>query len=256
MVTVVLHPQVYLVTTPVMVNGEMSKFFQEHKDSTLDQQLIGTDQSSVIVETAARLCYDSFGKGRTDIHDFLNNLLDKKHGSVFEHINYGFLFINISRSCSLEIIRHRAGFSYSQRSQRFVDELPLKVVMPPEIMSSEEEVQETWLSSMVKTEKRYKTLLAMIDEEVEDPSWVNRRKRIRQSARSILPNCVATNIMVTGNVRSWRHFIEVRASPDADAEIRSLALEVYRKLSAVAPMMFADMAIVNDDYVDVKYSKI
>ena len=73
----------------------------------------------------------SFGRGRRDIADFIHNLLRSKDGSVFEHVNYGFVFTGVSRSLTHELVRHRAGFAYSQRSQRYVDETEGSFVLPP-----------------------------------------------------------------------------------------------------------------------------
>ena len=71
----------------------------------------------------------------------------------------------------------------------------------------------------------------------------DRRKAIRQAARAVLPNAAETKIFVTGNVRAWRHFIEMRASPFADAEIRELALQVLAILQEESPLMFGDFRI-------------
>ena len=71
----------------------------------------GDEESLAIAEVAARMCYMSYGRGRRDIADFINNLLSSKDGSVFEHINYGFIFTGVSRSLTHELVRHRAGFS-------------------------------------------------------------------------------------------------------------------------------------------------
>ena len=91
----------------------------------------GEDESSAVIEISARLCYMSFGRGRRDIEEFVTNLLSSKDGSVFEHVNYGFVFTGISRSLTHELVRHRAGFAYSQRSQRYVDETDAPFVLPP-----------------------------------------------------------------------------------------------------------------------------
>ena len=66
-----------------------------------------------------------------DIADFILNLLSSKDGSVFEHVNYGFVFTGVSRSLTHELVRHRVGFAYSQRSQRYVDESDASFVLPP-----------------------------------------------------------------------------------------------------------------------------
>ena len=74
-------------------------------------------------------------------------------------------------------------------------------------------------------------------------SATDRRKAIRQAARSVLPNATETKIFVTGNVRAWRHFIEMRATPYADWEIRALALQVLDLLQREAPIMFGDFEV-------------
>ena len=71
-----------------------------------------------------------------------------------------------------------------------------------------------------------------------------RRKRARQAARAVLPNCAETKIVVTGNGRSWRHFCETRGSGTADVEIRRLAVALLRALHVEAPHIFGDMRIV------------
>jgi thymidylate synthase (FAD) len=71
-----------------------------------------------------------------------------------------------------------------------------------------------------------------------------RKKRARQAARSVLPNSAETKIVVTGNARAWRHFVEMRGSGAADVEIRRLAVAVLRQLRAEAPNLFGDMEIV------------
>jgi thymidylate synthase (FAD) len=69
------------------------------------------------------------------------------------------------------------------------------------------------------------------------------RKQARQAARAVLPNAAETRIVVTGNYRAWRHFIDMRATEAADAEIRQVALAVLRELVALAPAVFGDYVI-------------
>ena len=71
-----------------------------------------------------------------------------------------------------------------------------------------------------------------------------RRKSAREAARSVLPNATETKIFVTGNVRSWRHFIELRGDIHAEAEIRALACDIARVMKKEAPNLFGDYEIV------------
>lgn len=208
-----------------------------------------------LVEFAGRLCYLSFGKearvlgghrcisGRTTNREYIDNLLKVKHGSVLEHANFTFLFEGVSRSLTHELVRHRAGFAYSQLSQRYVDESDVGFVLPIEIREGTPAF-ETWKRCCEQALEAYRALLEEVGAQVADePSATLRRKRARQAARSALPSCVETKIVVTANVRAWRHFIELRGAETADAEIRRVAVRVLRILLEEAPHIFGDFEI-------------
>jgi thymidylate synthase (FAD) len=207
----------------------------------------GEDESAAIAEISARLCYMSYGRGRRDIADFINNLLRFKDGSVFEHINYGFVFTGVSRSLTHELVRHRAGFAYSQRSQRYVDESGSRFVAPPVLAdAADDEVQAVFEAAIESASKGYDELVRALESAIPRERFklaTDHRKAIRQAARAVLPNATETKIFVTANVRAWRHFIEMRAAPFADWEIRELAVAVLRVLQDEAPLLFGDFTI-------------
>jgi thymidylate synthase (FAD) len=157
----------------------------------------------------------------------------------------------VSRALTHELVRHRH-LSYSQLSQRYVDESEVAFVLPPEI-APEGDAFEIFKKSCERANEDYKTLLARIEEQVKDePSATLRRKRARQTARSLLPNAAETKIVVTGNARAWRHFIELRAGEGADTEIRGLAMKLLELLKTEAPNLFGDYRIRRlDNGVDV-----
>ncbi|HEX6559893.1 MAG TPA: FAD-dependent thymidylate synthase [Longimicrobiales bacterium] len=207
--------------------------------------------SQTVAEFAGRLCYLSFGPdagfegghrlipGRTTNSEYLANILKTRHGSVLEHAVWTVLIEGVSRALTHELVRHRH-FSYSQLSQRYVDESEVAFVLPPEI-APEGETFELFRKSCERANEDYRALLARIEEQVKDePSATLRRKRARQTARSLLPNATETKIVVTGNARAWRHFIELRASEFADTEIRALAIKCLELLKGEAPNLFAD----------------
>lgn len=218
-----------------------------HSDSDNDAQQL--------IEFSGRLCYLSFGKeievlgghktiqGRTTNQEYIANLLGVKHGSVLEHAVFTFLFEGVSRALTHELVRHRAGFGYSQLSQRYVDESNVGFVLPPEITDGTPAF-DIWRESCERSLNDYRGLLERVTEQVADePKATLRRKRARQAARTILPNCAETKIVVTANTRAWRHFVELRAAPFADAEIRRLAVTVLRILQEEAPEIFGDFQI-------------
>jgi len=71
------------------------------------------------------------------------------------------------------------------------------------------------------------------------------RKKVRQAARSLLPNETEAPVVVTANVRAWRHFLNMRGSEHAETEIRRAAFESYRCLSRIAPLLFGDFKVVH-----------
>jgi thymidylate synthase (FAD) len=225
-----------------------------------------------LAEFAGRLCYLSFGEdaglegghktipGRTTNEAYLGNILDVKHGSVLEHAVWTLLFEGVSRSLTHELIRHRAGFGFSQLSQRYVDESNIGFVVPPEI-EIDTPAYEVWVAACEQAQGSYRALLAaMIDYVGESGTATMRKKRARQAARAVLPNCAETKILVTGNARAWRHFCEMRGSPTADVEIRRLAVNTLQFFHGEAPHIFSDMQIMpnpdNTQVVETPHSKV
>ncbi len=201
-------------------------------------------------------CYLSFGEdaglegghktiaGRTSNESYLANILKVKHGSVLEHAVWTLLLEGVSRSLTHELVRHRAGMGYSQLSQRYVDESEIGFVVPPEIEEGTEAF-DVWRESCEQSLDAYRRLLGEVTEQVgDDGPATMRKKRARQAARAVLPNSAETKIVVTGNARAWRHFVEMRGSPSADVEIRRLAAAVLRVLRDEAPNVFGDMQLV------------
>ena len=258
------EPKIYLVSKPTVDWEQIANLLSdENLPGIPDSIRSGKDESSAIVEVSARLCYMSFGRGRKYIEDFVTNLLAKGDGSVFEHVNYGFVFTGVSRSLTHELVRHRAGFAYSQRSQRFVDEADSPFVMPPGISMSESEESKNILKDAINhASKSYQNLVDTLEKVIPEnlfPTPWDRRKAVRQAARAVLPNATETKIFVTGNVRAWRHFIEMRGAAYADWEIRKLALMVLEILNNEAPLLFGDFKIEKlpdgTEIATPKYSK-
>ena len=207
------------------------------------------DGGPALVEFAGRACYQSWSKPnpRTATNaGYLRHIIDVGHFSVLEHASVSFYITGISRSCTHELIRHRH-FSYSQLSQRYVPEQDSQVVVPPGI-EDDAELREIFFAAADAGRAAYAELLARLEtkfmaDEPGERLGALRRKQARQAARAVLPNATETRIVVTGNYRAWRHFIAMRASEQADVEIRRLAIECLRQLVAVAPQAFTDFEI-------------
>lgn len=219
-----------------------------------------------LTEFAARLCYLSFGSGQIDGHktvqgrknrqEYFENLKQQKHGSVMEHANFSFLIEGISRSLTHELVRHRAGFAYSQLSQRFVEAQNVGFVLPPAIQFDTPEYAE-WKNMCEQTEKAYQHMITKM--EARYGTKIS-GKKVREAARSILPNCTETKIVVTANVRSWRHFLTKRGGLGADAEIQRLAFQLLIYLKAEASYLFEDITEARNEmglpYIKVEYESV
>ena len=194
-----------------------------------------------LAEFAGRICYMSQrNPANRTTAEYLDNIKKQGHGSVLEHAVYVLLLEGISRSCTHELVRHRAGFGYSQLSQRYVDESHAAFVMPPAIIG-DAALESAWQAQMESAQASY---VAAVENLMERYAWVDdkvhRRKMAREAARSVLPNGTETKIVVSGNARAWRTMLELRTGEGAEQEIRRLALAALRVLQAAAPGFFSD----------------
>lgn len=236
------EPSVYLVGQQSTNDEEIDRFLADHDVShwTTDTEIAGQKLS----EIAGRLCYMSFTKPRPGGNAaYLDRIIGVRHGSVLEHCVWNFIITGVSRTFTHELIRHRAGFGYSQLSQRYVDESVADFV-EPSCIAADAELHETWRSAMEHAQEAYVKLVQGLErkfESVEDKTL--RRKLARQAARSVLPNATETKIFVTANARSLRHFIELRCNEHAETEIRIVAAKFLDLLQEAAPNMFGDYTL-------------
>lgn len=233
-----------------------------------------------LAEFAGRACYQSWDKPNPATSTnaaYLRHILEVGHLSVLEHGTATFYFTGVSRSFTHELIRHRH-FSYSQLSQRYVADDGTVVV--PEVIGSDPYLMGVFQAAAEKAEGAYAELVHALQRKIaaearglhqpiyftessQPPACVHcfqpwpctqatqaataARKAARQAARSVLPNATETRIVVTGNYRAWRHFIDLRATAGADVEIRNVAMLVLSALQHHASSVFGDYHIQHLD---------
>jgi thymidylate synthase (FAD) len=242
---VVTEPKVYLVGRTQIDGPEVQSFLADESTEWITD---GEQGGELLAELAGRVCYLSFGErqGRKSNRDYLENIIGMEHGSVLEHAVWNFIVTGVSRSFSHEMIRHRAGWGYSQLSQRYVDESDTDFVEPG-IIAKDPELHAIWLAAVQQSHQAYLRLAEGLVQKVarEQPGVKGRNRRIqaRQAARSVLPNATETKIFMTANARALRHFIEYRGAPDAEPEIRKVALAVLKLMQREAPSLFGDYSI-------------
>ena len=188
--------------------------------------LASTPNPELTIAHAASTCYDSKPKELEPARKMIKAIIKSGHESCVEHASATFVLDGISRVVTHELVRHRIGFSYSQRSQRYVNEHNPSYVIPEEIAGSPKAL-EVFQEAMNAAWAAYSKLQA-----------VGMRNEI---ARYVLPNACTTKITVTANFRAWRNFLKLRCSKRAQPEIRGLAYKLLDELCKIAPACFEDL---------------
>ena len=198
----------------------------------MDAVLIGpvdTDADLTKIETMARTCYDSSMSETKEARDaFIRKLVKAGHESVIEHVCVSFM-LTVPRSISHQIVRHRVGVAYSQQSQRYVDlsRGPLQVIAPIPALKGSDLC--AWRQAVNFSAYAYNAFI--------------RGGAKPQQARSLLPNCTATKLGMTANLRAWRHILKERwVNEAADPAIREVMGLVGMKLKELYPPVFGDIA--------------
>lgn len=213
----------------------------------------GLPDSSQLAKTAGQLCYASFGPRRTTNENaaaYFERLTSAGHGSVLEHANFSFLLYGISRSVTHELVRHRAGTGFSQISQRYVSGAVLRFVERPEYQS-DGELHRLFEERVDGAAAGYGAMAERLLERQEAGAGLlsaeyrtDARKKVQQTARSLLPNETEAPMVFTGNVRALRHIVEMRADEHAESEIRALALRLFACLATADPILFGDYRVL------------
>lgn len=183
------------------------------------------------IEKIGRVCYKSEDKITDDsARDFVANILKRGHESVIEHEKVSVRVI-CDRGVTHEIVRHRIA-SYSQESTRYCNYSNEKfgkelTFIKPLFWEENSKEYGMWLNAMQLIEKTYNSLI----ESGAEP----------QQARSILPNSLKTEIVVTMNLREWRHFFRLRTAKNAHPQMREIACALLDEFKSKVPVIFDDI---------------
>lgn len=189
------------------------------------------------LEYIGRTCYKS-EKHITDIsaERFVKNLIDRGHEAIIEHAYISVKFI-CDRGISHEIVRHRLA-SFAQESTRYCNYTSDKfdnhiTVIKPIFYGDTESVQyKTWFDSCMQSEQAYFKLIA--------------NGSTPEEARCVLPNSLKTELVMTANLREWRHFFKLRAADitgKAHPQIKQLTIPLLKELQSLLPVVFDDISV-------------
>lgn len=207
--------------------------------------LAHTPEPEKIIAVAAKMCYSAssfaeLANGLTDdkVKEFIDMLMGLGHESPIEHVSFTFAIEGISRACSLQLVRHRIA-SYSQKSQRYVNEAQFEYVTPP-VIKEDESLTNQFDGAMKTIQATYNELRDALIEKYKSEGMDEKdaRKKANEDARFVLPNACTTSIIVTMNIRSLFNFFKRRCCNRAQWEIRAVAKEMYKYCFATAPNIF------------------
>lgn len=162
--------------------------------------------------------------------EFVQKVLESGHDSPVEHVSFSFAVEGISRACSHQLVRHRIA-SYSQQSQRYVDESDMDYVLPPAIARIPE-ARERFEAFMAEVGSAYRDLKAILDAH-------GRKDKSKEDARFVLPQAAETKVVLTMNCRALLHFFHLRCCRRAQWEIRAMAEAMLELCKAELPAIFA-----------------
>lgn len=190
------------------------------------------------IERIGRVCYKSEEKITEDSAEkFIKGLLTRQHESVIEHENVTVRLI-CDRGVTHEIVRHRIA-SYSQESTRYcnysgdkfdnqITVIDLASGFEYDLTKENDKAKyDVWCQAMESAEKAYFRMLEL--------------GATPQEARSVLPNSLKTEIVVTMNLRSWRNFFRLRVDSHAHPQMREVATMVYEEFKKRLPVFVADL---------------
>ena len=227
----------------------------------------GTDAPSEaerLCEVFGRLCYRSFEPGlnpnvtrvRQGNEKYMKHLIEVGHGSVLEHAVLNFVFADVSRVFTHELVRHRAGTAMSQESLRFVRLDTLSAYLPMQIQENEEGMA-IFAKALEQLEALQKSLAQIYN--IDTEKTFDRKKKLTSAFRRVAPIGLATTIGWSCNFRTLRHVIERRTDPAAEEEIRVVFAKVFDIVKDRYPNIFNDYTVETVDglpWVKTEHGKV
>lgn len=191
------------------------------------------DQMLANIAAAGRVCYQS--ESKSDDAAFVRKRIKQEHESILEHEKISVRII-CDRGVSHELVRHRIA-SYSQESTRYCNYSKgkfgseLTFIRPywddRSIRAEMIRLRACWQEACLNAEWSYKK---MIDAGCTP-----------EAARAVLPNCLKTEVVMTANLREWRHFFKLRCAPAAHPDMRIIANMLLTAFKDVVPVVFDDI---------------
>lgn len=266
-----VSPRVYNLASTQLNQDDVAKMLKDL--GVPDWRTDTDDDGQILIEIAGKFCYQSFSLDLNanlktirseDNAGYIANVVGSGHGSVLEHVQETFALLDVSRIVTHETVRHRIA-GYSQESLRFVRLTELKVYFPEVFQEAflrkiqdhlvrkgrldegslynnpkefEEFLRRKFVSVFSALENVQRELAEVLH--LDSLDGFSDKKKLTSAMRRLAPLGLATGIIMSANLRTWRHVVEARTSRHAEEEIRLAFGLVYRLLKAKHPNVFAD----------------
>mgnify|MGYP006285287603 CR=1 FL=1 len=187
-----------------------------------------TPGAEKLIEEAGRTCYLSLDRITDESEkNFIRKCIKNGHHSILEHASASFRIQGASRAFTHQLVRHRVA-SFSQQSQRYVNESEFNYVIPPDILKNEEAAR-VYREFIEQSRRAYNSL---------------REAGIKkEDARFVLPNALESQMVFSANFRELRHVFSLRLERFAQWEIRRVCVLMLKLLQEEAPSVFGDYVI-------------
>lgn len=259
------EPTVYLIAEPKIRWQDVERYLRSigavdwlHRIADIPAKR--NSDAETLVELAGRGCYRSWQPGlnanvtkvREDTKTYLRNIIDVGHGSVMEHAQFTFVFQDVSRVFTHELVRHRAGVAISQESLRYVrlTDLGFRI---PEILNGkiptgdgDNFMLRESVIDIVERLEHFQVAAADAFGLDDDTVPFEVKKEVTSALRRLAPLGLSTMMTWSANIRTLRHVIEMRTSRHAEEEIRTVFQTVAKTMKSICPLLFDDYE-VNDD---------
>lgn len=187
------------------------------------------------IEIAARTCYKSEDKINETSHvAFIERLVRRGHEAMLEH-GYATAYFRVDRGVSHELVRHRLA-SFAQESTRYCNYKDKDIEFVEPSTELDVDSMNVWSSHMQECEVAYNKLI--------------KAGYSPQVARAVLPNSLATDLVVTANLREWRTILKLRCAKDAHPDMRYIMLRLLSDMHKLFPPVFEDIYQLYKEEVD------
>ena len=260
-------PSVDLIMRPQVVPEAMERWLARLKAYQYKWSRSESDAESGIMAFAKR-CYMAFEPGlnpnvqkvREDLHEYIDNILKSKHGSVLAHAHFTLGIEGVSRVFTGEMNRHSAGTDISEGSMRFISFEDMGLVQTIAMADPKDIFDELTTAFLIKSfttnEASYKRLMDEMRARGYDDIPFSRKKEITSLARRAIGMGIATGGVWTGNVRALRWICEQRGSKYAEEEILFVSRLILKEMIIECPNLFGDFKVDADGFWAPTYSKV